>query len=255
MATSPPKTAAALIIGNEILTGKVQEANVAYLARELFALGVTLQRVVVCTDEVATIAEEINALRHRYDTVFTSGGVGPTLDDLTLPAVAQAFGRPMVRSPEMEGLLRRHFGERLTEAHLRMADLPEGTELVATGEMRWPTVLVDNVWVLPGLPEVFRMKFPIIQERLRAGPPFISRAVYTLCDEGEIAALLERLDRDHEGVTVGSYPVWGGSGYSVKITFDGRDSKAIDRAAEALVAALPADKVVPTPLDADPRKP
>jgi molybdopterin-biosynthesis enzyme MoeA-like protein len=247
MANAPHKTAAALIIGNEILTGKVQEKNVVYLAQELFQLGVELQRVVVCTDAIETIAEEINGLRHAFDTVFTSGGVGPTLDDLTLPAVARAFERPLVRSPEIEGLLRRHFGERLTEAHLRMADLPEGTELVATGEMRWPTVLVENVWVLPGLPEVFRMKFPIIRERLRAGPPFISRAVYTHTDEGEIADLLERLDREHEGVVVGSYPVWEGEGYSVKITFDGRDPEAIDRAAEALIAALPPEKLLPGP--------
>ena len=245
--TAPHKTAAALIIGNEILTGKVQEANVAYLARELFNLGVELKRVVVCTDEVETIAEEINDLRRRFDTLFTSGGVGPTLDDLTMRAVARAFDRPLVRSPELEGLLRRHFGDRLTPAHLRMADLPEGTELVATGEMRWPTVLVENVWVLPGLPEVFRMKFPIIRERLRAGPPFISRAVYTRCDEGEIADLLERLDREHPAVTVGSYPVWGGESYSVKITFDGRDREAIDHAAEAFIAALPAGKLAPEP--------
>src|SRR5690606_18667646 len=144
------RTAAALIIGNEILTGKVREANVQRLAHELFRLGIAFRRVIVCPDDVDTIARDLRELREAHDLVFTSGGVGPTHDDLTLPAVARSFDRPLVRSPIIEGLIRGYWGERATEGHLRMADVPEGAELLSTGDVPWPVVCVENVFVLPG---------------------------------------------------------------------------------------------------------
>jgi molybdopterin-biosynthesis enzyme MoeA-like protein len=241
------RTAAALVIGNEILTGKVREMNVEVLARELFGLGVELRRVVICPDEVEVIVADLNALRTRHDAVFTSGGVGPTHDDVTIAAVARAFGRPVVRSPELEALLRRHLGARLTERHLRMADLPEGYSLEHAAGAPWPAVVVDNVYVLPGLPEVFRMKLPIIRERFSGDAPFVSRAVYTLCDEGEVAELLESLVAEHREVAIGSYPVWGNDHYRVKLTFDGKDAVRVAAAAAALVAALAPEKIVPSP--------
>ncbi len=245
------RTAAALIIGNEVLTGKVQERNLAALAKVLFGVGMTLRRVVICPDEEEGIAEDLNLLRARHDFVFTSGGIGPTHDDVTIAAVARAFGRPTVRSPQLEDLLRRHFGSRLTERHLRMADLPEGFHLVGDEVGRWPAVVVDNVYVLPGLPEVFLMKLPLIQRRLETGATFVSRAVYTHCDEGEIAELLELLAAEHPQVAVGSYPVWEGRGYSLKLTFDGRRQSEVDAAAEALLSALPAESVANSTLCGD----
>lgn len=241
-----PRTAAALIIGNEILSGKIQETNLALLAQELFALGVSLRRVVVCPDEVDTIVEDLVHLRTHHDYVITSGGVGPTHDDVTLLAVAQSFGRPLVRSPEMEELIRSFVGGDLTRGHLRMANVPEGAELLCDDEVRWPTILVDNVFVMPGLPKVFRMKIPVLRRYLAGHPPFLSRSVYTLCHETELAELLDRLDAEHERVSIGSYPVTG-QAYKVKLTFDGSDARAIDRCAEALLAELPLDKVVPEP--------
>ncbi|MCH9649160.1 MAG: competence/damage-inducible protein A [Deltaproteobacteria bacterium] len=237
------RTAAALIIGNEVLTGKVQERNLAALAKVLFGVGMTLRRVVICPDEEEGIADDLNALRASHDVVFTSGGIGPTHDDVTIAAVARAFGRPQVRSPQLEDLLRNHFGGRLTERHLRMADLPEGFRLLGDEPGRWPAVIVDNVYVLPGLPEVFLMKLPLIRRSLETGSTFVSRAVYTHCDEGEIADLLEHLAVDHPRVGIGSYPVWEGRGYSLKLTFDGREQSEVDAAAEALLAALPAESL------------
>jgi len=239
------RTAAALIIGNEILTGKIQETNMRELAAELFGLGISLERVVICRDDVDTIAADLVELRRRYDLVFTTGGVGPTHDDVTHRAVAQSFGRRITRSPELEALIRGWLGERCTEGHLLMADLPEGATLISSNEVRWPTVVIENVFVLPGLPKVFRMKLPGLREHLRGGEaPFLSRAVYTLCDEGELAQPLARVAALHADVSIGSYPVTDRIDYRVKLTIDGTDPRSIDRAADALLAVLPSDKVV-----------
>lgn len=238
------RTAAALVIGNEILTGKVQEANVAALATELFGLGIALRRVIVCPDDPEQIARDVNALRAGFDVVVTSGGVGPTHDDVTVPAIARAFGRAVVRDTTLVARLRAHFGERTTEGHLRMAELPEGAELVMTSPAGWPLLRVDNVWVLPGVPDIFRARLPLLRERLGGGAPFHTRAVYTRADEGDIAALLERIEGEHPGVSVGSYPRLGDPEYSVKITFDGRELEAVRRALLSCVAALPPGQVV-----------
>jgi molybdenum cofactor synthesis domain-containing protein len=237
------RTAAALVIGNEILTGKIQESNVAFLAKELFALGVRLRRVVVCPDEVSVIAADLTALREAHDVVFTSGGVGPTHDDVTIEAVAQALDREVVRSAELERLVRGYFGARTTEEHLRMADVPAGAELIRSGEMPWPTVAVENVYVFPGVPEIFRAKFPVIRDRLRTDAPFVSRAVYAHADEFELAPLLDAVAAAHPAVAIGSYLRWGKADYRVKLTIDGSDRSAVDQAVEALLAGLPPDQL------------
>lgn len=238
------RTAAALIIGNEILTGKVREANVQLLARELFGLGVALRRVIVCPDDVAIIAADLDAMRQAHDLVFTSGGVGPTHDDVTLPGVARAFDRPLERSLLIEGLIRAHWGDRVTEGHLRMADVPRGAELLATNTAPWPVIRVENVYVLAGVPEIFELKLAMLRDRIGQGAPFVSRALYTMCDEGEIAALLEDVARAHPDVEIGSYPRWRDPTYRVKLTFDGLRPESVDAALEACRAALPAEAIV-----------
>lgn len=236
--------AAFLVIGNEILTGKVVEENVPFLARELFGLGIRLCRIVVCADDEAVIAADVQTLSSGHDVVFTSGGVGPTHDDVTIPSVARAFGKPLVRDLELSRRIRDHFGERTTEGHLRMAELPEGGELVVSEKMSWPVLRVENVWVLPGVPQIFRMKFELVRERLARGQPFLSRAIYTRCDEGEIASLLAGVEARFAGVAIGSYPRLDDPEYTVKVTVDGRDATAVDGALDAVVAGLPADRIV-----------
>src|SRR4051812_1859267 len=179
------KTAAVLVIGNELLSGKVEEANVAILARTLRELGVHLRRVVMVLDDIPTIARDVKELATTHDWLFTSGGVGPTHDDVTIEAVALAFGVPVVISTLMEKMLRDHYKERVTEGHLRMALIPEGAALEVTDEIRWPTVRIENTWVMPGIPEVFRMKIPVIAARLGRASAFVSHAVYTRMDEGD----------------------------------------------------------------------
>jgi molybdenum cofactor synthesis domain-containing protein len=235
-------TAAALVIGNEILSGKIEEANVALLARALRRLGIVLRRVVVVMDEVDTIARDVRELSAAHDWLFTSGGVGPTHDDVTVEAVAKAFEVRVVSAPEMEAMLRAHYGERCTDGHLRMALVPEGASLEVTPEITWPTIRMRNMWLLPGIPEVFRMKLDVVTAHLAkavSARAFVSHAVYVKMDEGVLKPLLDRVVQDYPDVGVGSYPKWLDPAYKTKLTFDGRDEARVLAARDAFVALLP----------------
>jgi molybdenum cofactor synthesis domain-containing protein len=230
------------------LSGKVEEANVAVLARALRELGVELLRVVVVKDEIDTIAREVTRLAAEHDWVFTSGGIGPTHDDVTIEAVAKAFGVPIETNPMMEQMLRDHYKERITPGHLRMAQVPSGASLESTEAIRWPTVRMKNTWVMPGIPEVFRMKIPVIVQRLSEGghgPAFVSLAVYTKMDEGDLKPLLDAVVASFPDVAVGSYPKWMDPSYKTKLTFDGRDEARARAARDAFVATLPAGEPQP----------
>lgn len=233
------ESAAFLLIGSELLSGKVAEANMVELARALRALGISLRRAVVVLDDIDTIAEEIRELTNAYDVVFTSGGVGPTHDDVTIDAVARAFDTRVVSDPTMEGLLRTAYGERLTEDHLRMARVPLGSELLVTGEVPWPTVVMKNLWVLPGVPEIFRMKLAVLRARLTGPTPFFSKAAYTNMDEAVVKPLLDRIVLEHPSVEIGSYPKWFDPSYKTKVTFDARDGESVTRALKAFLELLP----------------
>ena len=232
-------TAAALIIGNELLSGKVQEANLASLARTLRELGILLRRVVMTLDDVDEIAREVSALSAGHDWLFTSGGVGPTHDDVTIAAVAQAFGVRVVSSPAMEALLREFYKEQCTDGHLRMALIPEGAALEVSDEVRWPTVRVGNTWVMPGIPEAFQMKLPVVVAKIGRAEAYVSRAVYTQMDEGTLKPLLDRVVLAYPDVDVGSYPKWLDPAYKTKLTFDGRNAARVQSARDAFIALLP----------------
>lgn len=236
----PAPTAAALIIGNELLSGKVEEANLPLLARTFRGLGVELKRVVMVLDDIDTIAKEVRELAATHDWLITSGGVGPTHDDVTIDAVAKAFDMKVVSSPEVEDMIRAHYGERCTPGHLRMALMPEGAALEVSPDIRWPTLRVKNTWLLPGIPEVFRMKLPVVVSRITAGKPYISRAVYTQLEEGNLKPLLDAVVAAFPDVGVGSYPKWRDPTYKTKLTFDGRDEEKVIAATDAFIATLPA---------------
>lgn len=235
----PAKTAALLLIGNELLSGKVEEANLAVLARVLRDLGVELQRVVMVQDDIEIIAREVKALSSTHDWLFTSGGIGPTHDDVTIDAVALAFGVPVVQNETMADMIRGHYKERCNEGHLRMALAPDGAIMETTKEMRWPTVRMHNTWVMPGIPEAFRMKLPVIVERLGGAAPYISRAVYTKMDEADLKPLLDATVAEFPDVIIGSYPKWNEPTYKTKLTFDSRDTARVSAATDAFVARLP----------------
>jgi len=234
-----PQTAAALIIGNELLSGKVDEVNVGALARALRSAGVALLRVVMVQDDVEVIAREVSALSRTHDWLFTSGGVGPTHDDVTIEAVARAFDVPLVSHPALEAMIHAHFGARVRPGHLRMALVPEGAALETLPDVPWPTVRVVNTWVMPGVPEAFRMKIPVVLAALRGGRAFVSHAVYTRMDEGDLKPLLDQAVADFPDVEIGSYPAWNEPSYRTKLTFDGRDDARVLAARDAFIDTLP----------------
>jgi molybdenum cofactor synthesis domain-containing protein len=234
------------VVGDELLSGKVREANVEVLARALRELGVVLRRVVVVMDDVGAIAEEVSRLSRTHDWLFTSGGIGPTHDDVTIEAAARAFGVPVIPCPDLAIRLRRHYGSECTEGHLRMALIPSGAVLEAESDSQWPAIRFDNTWLLPGVPEAFRMKMPILMERVRIATPacpFVSHAVHVRLDEGRIKPMLDAVVSRFRDVAIGSYPRWVEEGAITKITFDGLDDARVLEARSAFVALLPSGEI------------
>ena len=238
-----PKTAGIILIGNEILSGKIQDANAAYLCRELRGLGVDVRRITVIPDEVALIADEVAAFSREFDVVFTSGGVGPTHDDVTMEGVARAMGVSVVRHPDLAGLLQRYYKDRLNDAHLRMAEVPEGCELVSADTLRFPTILMRNVYILPGVPEIFRQKFDALRERFRDQPIHLKN-VFVRMGEGTLAEHLNGLLVAFPLLLLGSYPEFSNPEYQVKVTLESRDRAYLEQALTDFLARLPADVVV-----------
>jgi len=237
-------TAAALVIGNELLSGKVLDANVHALARALRALGIRLARVVMLPDDIATLAEEVRALSANFDVVFSSGGVGPTHDDVTVEAIARAFGVEVVLDPTLSELLRGVYGERITDAHLLMARVPVGAELRGAPGVEWPTPVMHNVWILPGIPDLFRLKLLTVRAWLRGPTPFVSRALFLRLEEPLLKPHLDAVVARHPQVEIGSYPKWFDPSYRTQITFDAETPEAAQAALDDLHGLLdPADIV------------
>ncbi len=232
------KTAGILIVGSEVLTGKVVDQNSPYLVRELRVLGVEVQRITTIPDDVNIIAEEVQAFAKRYDLVFTTGGIGPTHDDVTIVGVAQALGRMIVRHPVLEAVLRQHYGEGITAAQLRMAEVPEGGQLVGKGDLTFPVVAVRNVYIFPGIPEVVRRKFERIREQFRQ-PPYILRRVFLRADEGQIAEDLQVVLREFPDLQLGSYPVLHNPEYTVMLTLESKNPEVVEGALRLLLIRLP----------------
>ena len=238
-----PKTAGIVLIGNEILSGKIADANAAYLCRELRQLGVDVRRISVIPDEVEPIAREVAAQSPDHDVVFTSGGVGPTHDDVTIEGVARAMGVRVVRHPRLVAALQSHYHDRLNDAHLKMAETPEGAELVGGEPLRFPTLLMRNVYILPGVPEIFRQKFEAIRERFR-GAPIHLRNVFVSIGEGTLAEHLNGVLADFPVLLLGSYPEFSNPEYKVKVTLESRDPGYLEKALAELLRRLPAVAVV-----------
>jgi molybdenum cofactor synthesis domain-containing protein len=238
-----PKTAGILVIGNEILSGKVADANAGYLCRELRGLGVDVRRLTVIPDEVEVIAHEVAAQSRAWDLVFTSGGVGPTHDDVTIDGVARAMGVRVVRDPRLVELLGRFYRDRLNEARLKMADVPEGAELVAADSLVFPAIVMRNVYILPGVPEIFRQKFEALRERFR-GEPFHLRNVFVSMSEGTLADFLNELLQQYPELLLGSYPEFSNPEYKVKVTLESRDGAYLSRALDDFLGRLPRASVV-----------
>lgn len=232
-----------LIIGNEILSGKVADEHTAFFCREFRALGVDVRRVVVLPDEVEAIAAAVRAAWDRVDVIVTTGGVGPTHDDVTLAGIALGLQRPLVRHPVLEELIRDVYGVSDNPHVNRLADVPEGAELLAAEGMRVPVVVVDKLYIFPGVPEILRRKFHAIKGRFRS-QPFYLRTIYLRVGEEPIAALLFDVAKKFPALALGSYPVVDRSAYRTKLTLESKDAAYLNTAFAFVLERLPTDVVV-----------
>jgi molybdenum cofactor synthesis domain-containing protein len=236
-------TAAALIIGNEILSGKVRDTNGPLLIDLLHELGVRLRRLVYLGDTIGEIADELRSCSDRFDAVVTSGGIGPTHDDRTIAAVAEAFAVRVVVNPELEAMIRTWWGDRFTESALRMAEVPEGARLVRGGSGLLPVVVFRNVYLLPGVPRLFEAELGALRAEL-SGRPLQMSSLYLRCDESRIAPVLGQVDAEFPQVSIGSYPRLEAEDYRIWVTVEAEERDAVDRAVARLLALLPEGTVV-----------
>jgi molybdenum cofactor synthesis domain-containing protein len=234
-------TCAVLIIGDEILSGRTQDTNLRDIARYLNVIGVDLAEARTVPDVLDEIVDALNALRARYDYVITTGGIGPTHDDITADAVAAAFGVELIEHPEILAMMEARWGAELTPARRRMARTPLGADLVKNPVQGPPGFTIGNVFTLAGVPQVMRGMLQDVGPRMRGGRPTVSRTVRVEgSGEGVIAEPLERVARAHPDMSLGSYPFFGADGYGSHLVVRSRDPAALDGVISELIAALEA---------------
>jgi molybdenum cofactor synthesis domain-containing protein len=238
-------TACLVIIGNEILSGRTQDANLAWLAKELGAIGIRLAEARVVPDDEGVIVATVNEVRRRFDYVLTTGGIGPTHDDITAACIAKAFGLPLTRHPEAERRLLAYYPpEKINLARMKMADTPEGATLIDNPVSAAPGFVVENVHVLPGVPKILQAMFDGLKGRLRGGVPVRARTIVCRSPEGSMAAALAAIQSSHGGIEIGSYPFMNFDRPGTSIVLRGTDLAAIASAAEALLAYTAAAGIV-----------
>lgn len=233
-------TAAVLVIGNEILSGRTRDANLAWLAGELTRIGIRLAEARVVADAEPAIIAAVNDLRARYDHLFTTGGIGPTHDDITTEAVAKAFGVPLVRHPEAVRRLLTHYADpaQLNAARLRMANVPDGAELIDNPVSKAPGFSIGNVHVMAGIPAVMQAMFDGMRGKLAGGPRLISRSLDADLAEGLMAGGLAAIQRAHPAVEIGSYPRMRQGVPGAAIVLRAVDDAELARAVAAVAAMM-----------------
>ena len=232
-----PKTASVVIIGNEILSGRTEDKNLAFLATRLGELGISVREIRVVADEEIAIGAAINACRAAYDYVFTTGGIGPTHDDITAQSVAKAFGVDLLLDSRALARLQHYYGAgELNDARRRMAFVPEGATLIDNPISHAPGFQLGNVFVLAGVPAIMRAMFEGLRDRLVGGPPILTRAISAYLPEGLIATPLARLQQAYGDVEIGSYPYpfFRAQRLGSRIVLRGTDAPRLDAASEDL---------------------
>ncbi len=219
-------TAALVVIGDEILSGRTQDKNVAQVATWLNEQGIRLAEVRVVPDDMERIGEAVNALRSAHDYVFTTGGIGPTHDDITVDAMAAAFGVPVIVHPDARQILEDYYRDRpggLTEARLRMARVPEGAELIPNPTSGAPGVRIGNVFIMAGVPYIAASMLEALTGKLEGGRPVVSVTIGARAPESDVADLLRETEAAHPGVTIGSYPFFKDGRYGANFVIRSED--------------------------------
>jgi molybdenum cofactor synthesis domain-containing protein len=227
---SEPVTAGMLVIGDEILSGRTKDKNIGFVAEYLTNLGVDLREVRIVPDVADEIVSALNALRARYTYVFTSGGIGPTHDDITADCVAEAFGVGIGHDTRAVEILKRHFAERgveANEARMRMARIPEGADLIENRVSKAPGFRIGNVHVMAGVPSVLQAMMDAVAPTLKGGRPLVAETVDTRLGEGTIAADLGAIQKAHPSVMIGSYPYFDGTRHATNVVVRAREPEAL----------------------------
>lgn len=241
VAESRQWSAALLVIGDEILSGRTQDRNVAQVALWLNDQGIRLGEVRIVPDESRSIGKAVNALRVRHDYLFTTGGIGPTHDDITVDAIAEAFGVPVIEHPEARKILEDYYRDRpggLTEARLRMARVPEGAELLRNPSSGAPGVRMENVYILAGVPHIAASMLGGLTGHLQGGRPIVSVTVGARAAESDVADLLRETEEANPGVAIGSYPFFKEGGYGANFVIRSEDADLARRTGDELAARL-----------------
>lgn len=228
-------TAAVLIIGNEILSGRTLDKNTQYIAEKLNEHGVRLMEVRIVPDIESMVVHGVNRLREQYDYVFTTGGIGPTHDDITATCVAKAFCLPLTRHPKAYEIMLGYYGkDKLTDARLKMAMTPDGATLVPNPVSGAPGFNIENVYVLAGVPKIMQGMLDHIVLSLKGGAPVLSRTVEIRAQESEIANALGTLQDEYPDIDIGSYPQYSSEGPRVAVVLRGTDEVTLDDAVKAV---------------------
>ena len=241
MANNRIWTAALIIIGDEILSGRTQDKNVSQLAAWLNEQGIRLEEVRMVPDRAEAIIEAVNALRETHDYLFTTGGIGPTHDDITVDSIAAAFGVPVVIHPQARAILEDYYRDRpggLTDARSRMARVPEGAELIPNPTSGAPGVKIDNVYILAGVPHIAVSMMEALTGKLEGGRPVVSLTVGARAPESDVADLLRSTEAAHPGVAIGSYPFFKDGRYGANFVIRSDDAELVERCGQALSKAL-----------------
>ena len=249
MAESRIWTAALLVIGDEILSGRTQDKNIAQVAAWSNRQGIRLEEVRVVPDDQQRIADAVNALRSTYDYVLTTGGIGPTHDDITVDSIAAAFGVPVVIDPEARRILEAHYETRggVTDARLRMARVPEGAELIPNPLSGAPGVKMQNVYILAGVPSIAANMLEALEGKLEGGRPMVSVTVGAYAAESDVADLLRETEAAHSGVAIGSYPFFKDGRYGANFVMRSDDGDLATQTAMDLHRRLEDAGIEPVP--------
>jgi molybdenum cofactor synthesis domain-containing protein len=233
-------TAGLIVIGDEILSGRTQDRNIAQIATWLNLQGIRLAEVRVVADDMAAIGEAVNALRARNDYLFTTGGIGPTHDDITVDAIAAALGLPVVVHPKARAILEAYYESRggVTEARLRMARVPEGAELIENRISGAPGIRLKNIFILAGVPHIATLMLEALSGQIEGGRPLLSRTIGCWAPESEVADLLRETEAAHAGCQIGSYPFFKDGRVGANFVVRGTDEGALEACASDLVARL-----------------
>jgi molybdenum cofactor synthesis domain-containing protein len=243
-------TAALIVIGEEILSGRTQDANIAYIAAYLTRIGIALREIRVVADAEAEIVAAVNALRFRFTYVFTTGGIGPTHDDVTTDAIAKAFGVGIVVDPAAVAAMRKHFSDKeLTPARLRMARVPEGASLIDNAISRAPGYMIGNVIVMAGVPRIMQVMLDTVSPRLAKGRPMLARSVRIDAPEGDVAPGLADLQASHPDVQIGSYPYFENKRLGTYVVLRSCDAGKVDAAQAELWKLIHREGFTAAPAD------